>query len=169
MDGQKPYNKTGSVNLRDVLKDDIRIFFEHQSDPVANQMAAFTSKDFADREAFNARWERLMANNSIRKQTILFDGHVTGSIASFEMEGKREVTYWIGRDYWGKGIASTALAMFLNQEQTLPIYARVAKDNAGSIRVLKKCGFTVCGEEKGFALARGEEIEEYILILNAYK
>ena len=45
------------------------------------------------------------------------------------------------------------------------MYARVAKDNLGSQRVLQKCGFVIIGEDKGFANARAQEIEELLLVL----
>jgi RimJ/RimL family protein N-acetyltransferase len=100
-------------------------------------------------------------------KTILFEGHVTGHIASFDQSGKREITYWIGKEYWGKGIATKALSEFLDHERARPLYARAAKDNVASLRVLEKCDFTICGHDKGFAYGRGEEIEEYILKLRA--
>ena len=47
--------------LRDVEPGDLTAFFEYQLDPAANHMAAFTAKDPTDREAFDARWERVLA------------------------------------------------------------------------------------------------------------
>ncbi len=99
-------------------------------------------------------------------QTILFNGQVAGSVSSYEEEGKPEVTYWLGRAYWGQGIATAALKTFLAQHnQMRPIYARVAKDNLPSRRVLAKCGFQMIGESQGFANARGREIDELLLEL----
>jgi Acetyltransferase (GNAT) domain len=84
----------------------------------------------------------------------------------YEDEGKPEVTYWLGKEYWGKGLATWALTEFLtHHNKTRPIYARVAKDNLGSRRVLEKCGFAIIGESRGFANARGQEIEEFLLEL----
>jgi RimJ/RimL family protein N-acetyltransferase len=156
--------KSGIV-LRDVAEDDLPTFFEHQRDPAANHMAAFTAKDPADRDAFAAHWAKILGDDAITKKSILLDGHVAGHIASFERLGKPEVTYWIGREHWGKGLASRALSEFLRDVKKRPLYARVAGDNVASLRVLEKCGFTVCGREKGFANARGAEIEELILEL----
>jgi RimJ/RimL family protein N-acetyltransferase len=76
-----------------------------------------------------------------------------------------EVTYWIGREFWGRGIATAALAEFLKLQTTRPIFGRAAKDNVGSLRVLAKCGFVIIREDKGYAYARGEEVEEYVLRL----
>ncbi len=150
---------TGDVHLRDVLESDLPLFFEHQLDPDATQMAAFPSRD---RDAFMTHWTRNLANQRSTKRTILYDGHVAGNIVSFEQFGKREVGYWIGKPYWGKGIATRALAAFLEDEQVRPLYAHVVKHNIGSLRVLEKCGFTIYGEELG-----GDGVEEFILKLGA--
>ena len=154
--------------LRDVVDDDLPLFFDFQLDPDANHMAAFTAKDPTDREAFTAHWNKIMVEPTNIIRTIVCDGQVVGSVSSYVDSGKPEVTYWIGRAHWGKGIATRALTDFLAQANTTrPIYARVAKDNLGSRRVLEKCGFQVIGEMKGFANARGEEIEELVLELLA--
>jgi RimJ/RimL family protein N-acetyltransferase len=151
--------------LRAVSDDDLPIFFEQQLDPEANWMAAFTSKDPTNREAFMAKWARIRADESTQNYTIVYDGKVAGSVASFVMDGKREVTYWLGREFWGQGIATQALAELLKIQTARPIHARAAKDNPASLRVLEKCGFKITGEDRGFANARGQEVEEYTLIL----
>lgn len=154
------------IKLRTVLETDLDRFFEHQQDPEAVYMAAFTAKDTADRAAFDAHWQRIMADENVTNRTILFNGQVVGHVASFFMFGDLEVTYWIDRAYWGKGIATRALADFLaTVEQRRPIFGRAATDNLGSIRVLEKCGFKFMGEEKGFANARGKEITEVVMKL----
>lgn len=157
---------TNDLLLRAVVTDDLPIFFEQQLNQEANYMAAFTAKDPSDQEAFTAHWRRILANETVILKTISVDGLVAGSVASYEDEGKPEVTYWLGREYWGKGLATRALKEFLaHHHTTRPIYARVAKDNLGSRRVLEKCGFTVISASKGFANARGQEIEELLLEL----
>ena len=159
---------TGDFLLRDVLETDIPIFFEYQLDPEANHMAAFTSKDPTDRDAHMTHWHKILADATTINRTIVYNGQVVGSVSSYEEEGRPEVTYWIGRAYWGRGIATEALLVFLaDVNQVRPIYARVARDNFGSRRVLEKCGFLIIGESKGFANARGEEIEELLLELQA--
>ncbi|GCE07164.1 GNAT family N-acetyltransferase [Dictyobacter aurantiacus] len=160
--------KSYDLRLREVVEDDLPIFFEYQLDEEANYMAAFTSKDPSDREAFMRHWHRILGDEDTINRTILVDGQVAGSVALYrdeEMDGP-EVTYWIGRLYWGRGVATGALALFLSQVvKTRPLYARAAKDNIGSLRVLEKCGFQRVGEGKGFANARGAETEEYVLKL----
>lgn len=157
----------GEVVLRDVEEDDLPIFFDYQREPDAIQMAAFTVKDPDDRATFRAHWDKILSNESIAIKTILFNGQVAGNVLSFEQFDEREVSYWIGKEFWGKGIATKALSEFLEYVTERPLYARAAKDNVGSLRVLEKCGFTIAGEDKGFANARGEEVEEYILKFEA--
>ena len=149
-----PSPLTGDVLLRNVREGDLPVFFDQQLDKEASRMAAFEARD---RDAFAAHWTKILGDETIIKKTILFDGHVAGNIVSFEQFGEREVGYWIGREYWGKGVATEALSKFVGHIKTRPLYARVAKHNIASIRVLKKCGFAISGEE----------VEELILKLGA--
>ena len=156
---------TSDMLLRAVTKEDLMIFFEQQLDPDANHMAAFTRKNPADQEAFMAHWTKVLSDDQITR-TILFEGQVAGSVSIYtDEEGRPEVSYWLGKPFWGKGIATAALGALLLEVQTRPLYARAAKDNRASLRVLEKCGFAIVGEDKGFANARGAEIEEYLLHL----
>ena len=154
---------TSDVLLRDVTESDLPIFFEQQLDPDATQMAAFPARD---RDAFTAHWTKILGDETVTIKTILLDGRVAGNIVSFEQSGKPQVGYWIGKEYWGKGIATQALSAFLGHVTARPLYAYVAKHNIASIRVLEKCGFTISGYDT-FANARGEEVEEVILKLSA--
>jgi RimJ/RimL family protein N-acetyltransferase len=119
-----------------------------------------------DRDAFERRWSRLRADETIINRAIVVDGEVAGTIGSWGGADEREVTYWIGRAYWGKGIATAALDAFLAVDRTRPLHARVAHDNVGSRRVLEKCGFRVVATDRGFAEARSGEIEEFVLRLD---
>jgi RimJ/RimL family protein N-acetyltransferase len=158
---------TNHIELRDVIETDLPVFFEQQLDPEAAQMASFPSRG---ERAFMAHWKtRVLGDDSVLVKTILFNGEVAGNIVCFEQLGDREVGYWLGKDYWGKGIATRALGEFLKQIETRPLYAHVAKHNIGSRRVLEKCGFIVSGEERFFSQILGKDIEEYILVLNPAK
>ncbi|MFC0275000.1 GNAT family N-acetyltransferase [Metabacillus herbersteinensis] len=156
----------GNMILRNVIEDDLPIFFKHQQDSEANQMAAFTSKNPNDWDSFTEHWNKILANKDIVKQTIIVENTVVGHVSHFEQFGEPEISYWIGKEYWGKGIATNALREFLKQVAIRPLYARAAKDNAGSLKVLKRCGFRITGEDGGYANARGKEVEEFVLTLN---
>lgn len=157
---------TGVVRLRDVIDSDLPIFFQQQLESEANQMAAFTApRDPADRGAFMAHWEKLRHNDTIYLKTILSNEQVAGNMVSFVISGEREVGYWLGKEFWGKGIATRALKEFLDIVKERPLYAHTAKDNIASLRVLEKNGFKICGDGKLFAYARGTEVEEYVLKL----
>ena len=151
------------IQLRDVLETDLPIFYEQQVDPIATEMASFPSRS---REAFMAHWATIMADESVQLKTILFEGEVAGNIVCFEQLGEREVGYWLGQEYWGKGIATRALEEFLKTIETRPLYAHVAKHNIGSRRVLEKCGFTIAGEDRFFSEIFGKNIDEFILTLD---
>lgn len=153
---------TSDVLLRDVTDGDLPVFFEQQRDPDAIQMAAVPGRD---REAFTSHWTRILSDETVLTKTILFHGQVAGNVVSFERSGKREVGYWIGKEYWGKGIATKALSAFLSHVTVRPLYAHVAKHNIGSRRVLEKCGFTHAGEDKEFSTMGGKVVEGLILTL----
>ena len=166
-DAQVPSALPVGVVLREVTEGDLPTFFEQQLDPGANRMAAFMPRDPNDRDAFSAHWAKIRADDTVTIRTIIFDGYVAGHVGSFEHLGKREVCYWIGKEYWGKGIATAALSRFLTEIKVRPLYAGVANDNIASIRVLEKCGFAIVRHEKSFAKARCEEVEEAIFKLGS--
>jgi RimJ/RimL family protein N-acetyltransferase len=121
------------LRLREVIESDLPIFFNQQLDDVANHMAAFTPKDPADRDAFDDRWRRIFADATLIKRTILHRGEVVGSVSCHRWFGDPEITYWVARPHWGKGIATAALSMFLEQVSERPLFARAAVDNMVSI------------------------------------
>lgn len=94
-----------------------------------------------------AHWAKIMADDTIMIKTILFTGQIAGHILSHGWFGQLEISYWIGKEYWRKGIATKALTVFLGQQKVRPLYARAVKDNIASIRLLEKCGFTIVGED----------------------
>ena len=131
------------VALRPVEPSDLPVFYEHQRDPVAIAMAGVGGRD---REQFDEHWERILADDSVTIRTVVVDGEVAGNVLSFERDGRREVGYWLGRDHWGRGVATAALVAFLGEERFRPLYAGVLPANGGSLRVLEQCGFVVRGE-----------------------
>ena len=154
------------VALRPVEDRDLDALFEQMRDPESVRMAAFTPKDPNDRSAFDAHLARVRAAPDVTHCAVTCDGQLVGSIASFQVNGQTEITYWIDRAAWGRGIASRAVALLLDLVPDRPLYARAASDNAGSLRVLHKSGFGTVGTEISFAPGRNEEIEETILRLD---
>jgi RimJ/RimL family protein N-acetyltransferase len=146
------------ISLREVRPGDLPVLFEHQLDPEGARMAAFKSRD---RDAFMAHWAKIMANPACATRVILADGIVAGNIGAWTDGTERSVGYWIGREFWGRGIASAALVLFLQYETTRPLTARVANHNLASIRVLQKAGFAPAGEE-AFDLPDGGKLVEMV-------
>lgn len=149
-----------TVVLRDVADSDLPILFEHQKDPEASHMAAFLPRDPSDRDAFLTHWRRILSDPTKITKAILWNGQLAGTVGSFLGDGKPQITYWIGKEFWGNGIATQALAELLRVVNDRPLYASAASDNVASIRVLEKCGFAMRGSAKAFAKARGTEIDE---------
>ena len=151
-----------NIQLREFSRDDLPIFFEQQLDPEANWMAAFTAKDPTDKQAFEMHWEKILADPGITIRTILYNDNVAGSVLCHSWYGKPEISYWLGKEFWGKGIATHGLALFLEVMTLRPLYAMVVKDNLGSICVLEKNGFELSGEDKWYSNAREKEMEELV-------
>lgn len=151
------------VTLRDVEERDLLTFHDQQRDPEAMRMAAFPSRD---RGAFMAHWATILGEETIVVQTILLDTKIAGHIISWEQSGARKVGYWLGREFWGRGIASAALSQFLARITMRPLIAHVAKHNLASLRVLQKSGFEISREDTVLA-PTGEPIEEFTLTLGA--
>ncbi len=126
----------GSLILREVREEDLPIFFEHQREPEANAMAAFPPRE---RDAFFKHWHEIVLPNG-GARTVVVDGQVVGNFVSWIDGDKRLIGYWIGRAFWGRGIATRALAEFVRGFER-PLWAYVATANLGSVRVLEKCGF----------------------------
>lgn len=154
------------ISLRQLQDSDLPAFWTQLTDPELQQMAAVTRKYHYDRGHFDQHWAKVRADPTVIVRTVVADGVVVGHAAVFGSPSEREVTYVVGRTHWGRGIASRALAELIKLEGTRPLHADAAADNAGSIRVLEKCGFVVTGSSRCFARARGHEIELVHLTLS---
>jgi RimJ/RimL family protein N-acetyltransferase len=126
------------VRLRDIVADDLETFFRHQSDPLSVEMARVAARDEA---AHLARWTRLLADPTVGARTIVADGVVAGHVMSFNRDGERELGYWLGREFWGRGITRAAVQQYLPLEPQRPLFAIVAEHNSASRRILTRFGF----------------------------
>ena len=149
------------VVLREVVESDLPIFFEHQRDSEAAQMAAFASRDH---DAFMKHWAKLRREPSNIIRTIVCDGQVAGNIGSWVAEKRRLIGYWIGRESWGRGVATAAVAAFIAEVKDRPLHAFVARHNVGSIRVLEKCAF-VPSPEHDPSVASEDGVHEILYML----
>jgi RimJ/RimL family protein N-acetyltransferase len=132
------------VRIRPVEDDDLPIFLAHQDDPIAAAMAAFPTRA---PDVFYEHWATIRADPTNYTRTIVVDDEVVGDIVSWLDHGSRQVGYWIGRDHWGKGFATAALRLMLDEITDRPVTAHIVPANIGSQRVVEKCGFVRVGEE----------------------
>jgi RimJ/RimL family protein N-acetyltransferase len=145
-----------------VTEADLPVLFEHQLDPEATAMAAFPSRDH---DSFMTHWRtNVLGDRTVIVKAVVVAGVVAGNIVSWLDGDDRLLGYWIGRQFWGRGIATRALRAFLVEVQARPLQAWVAKHNTGSIRVLEKCGFVVSGEDE--VEVDGQRIEEFLFRLD---
>lgn len=155
---------TNTVTLCDVSVDDLETLFQQQLEPEALRMAAFAARD---REAFMTHWrDRVMGDPSGTKKSIVVEDRVAGYVVCYASEGKHFLGYWLGKHFWGHGIASQAVATLLSAQSVRPIYAEVAAHNAASIRVLTKSGF-VRSSSYTETSPDGEICEIWVMVLSA--
>jgi RimJ/RimL family protein N-acetyltransferase len=156
-------SRAGGIHLRPVTESDLPILFEHQREPEANEMAAFPARD---RDAFMAHWTKILGDKTLVAMTVVVDECVAGNIGCWTQDGQRLVGYWIGKEHWGKGVATKMLSMFLRVVADRPLHAHVAKHNVASIRVLEKCGFALCEKATAALGEPADGIEELVYVID---
>ena len=134
------------MRLREVADADLDAFYEHQADRESYELAGVPTRD---REAFDAHWARLRSDPETLIRTIEAGGLTAGYVFTFIHGGERVVGYWLGREFFGRGLATQALAGFLEVVEERPLRATVAPANRASVRVLEKNGFRLLREEPG--------------------
>jgi RimJ/RimL family protein N-acetyltransferase len=136
---------TPTLTLREVIAADLSVFYQQQADDAATQMAAFSARS---EDAFLTHWNtRVLVNPDGCVRTVSYGDEIAGYVLSWLDGSTRLVGYWIGRAFWGNGIATGALQQFLGIDRHRPLMAHVVSHNIGSIRVLEKCGFEAVGEQ----------------------
>lgn len=153
------------IELRDLDEDDLDAIFDMMRDRTAVEMAAFTAADPEDRAVFDEWIARQRTTADVALYVVTEAGGFAGTAALFSADGEREVTYWIARHAWGRGVATEALRLLVSREPERPLFARVAAHNAASRAVLTKVGFTEVSRDIEFAPGVGREIEEIVLVL----
>lgn len=148
------------IVLRDVIEADLPTLFAIQQEPEGYGMAVVVPRNEAE---FYRHWrENVLANKDVEIKTVEIDGEVAGDVTSFLRDGHRLAGYWFAKKYWGRGIATAAVAEFLvAYEKRRPLIAFVAVTNVASFRVLQKCGFRRVGDS-----AKADDgVDEYKLEL----
>jgi RimJ/RimL family protein N-acetyltransferase len=151
--------------LREVHDSDIAVLFQHQLDPFSNWQVAFTHEDPTAENAFNEHMSKVLSDETVVMKTIISNSEVAGYLTKYELDGEPQIGFVLGREFWGKGLATESLREFLSTIDTRPIYARTAFDNIASMRVLQKSGFTRTLEGHYFSHARGVDIVEILWTL----
>lgn len=156
-----------TVRLRRTEVADVPALFRIQLDPAGNELAGTKPRD---REAFEARWRDILRPGSsagVVPRVILVDGLLVGSINVFPQEGTESIGYWIAREHWGRGIATRAIRLLLDEVATRPLFARVIAHNVASVRALERNGFVVTSRHRTESNERYVAAERFVLRLEA--
>lgn len=132
------------ITLRPVLESDLPILFEHQLDRDAVALSAYPSKD---RGEFMRHWEGILKNKSITARTIMYKEKIVGHVLCWKEKYEQRLGYWVSKQFWRRGIATSAVKEFLVEVKIRPLYAEVANHNLASKRVLEKNGFELLDEK----------------------
>lgn len=155
----------GHIELRDLEDDDLDAVFDMMADAGALAMAAFTAADPTDRPAFDAWLARERSAPDVALFVITENGGFAGTAALFTVDDDREVTVWVARHAWGRGVATDAVRLLISREPIRPLFARVAEPNAAAIAVLTKTGFTEVSRQRSFAPGLDAEIDDVVFTL----
>lgn len=153
------------IELRDLDDDDLDAIFEMMRDPEGIAMAAFTADDPSDRTAFDTWISRQRGNDDVLYQVVTENGGFAGTAAVFTIDGDREVSFWIARHAWNRGVATAALRLLVSREPMRPLFARAAAHNVASIAVFRHSGFTEVSRNVAYAPGLGREVEEIVFTL----
>ena len=153
------------IELRELQDDDLDAIFETMRDPEAVAMAAFTASDPDDRAAFDVWIDRERSSRDVALFVVTERGGFAGTAAVFTVDGDREVTCWIARHAWGRGVASAALRLLIVREPIRPLFARAAAGDLAWIAALEKAGFTEVSRTSVFAPGVGRDVEEVLFTL----
>ncbi|WP_371662331.1 GNAT family N-acetyltransferase [Streptomyces sp. NBC_00280] len=154
------------VQLRDVVEADLEFLLACENDPEAVRRSQFTPRP---RDAFMAHWKtKILGDSTVFVQMVTVDSEPAGSIVAWwegeqGVGGDRFIGYWLGRPYWGRGVGSVALGLFLLRETNRPLYADPFAGNTSSVRLLEKHGFRRTGT------VRHGDNEHIMLVLDADK
>jgi len=87
---------------------------------------------------------------------------VTGYLPD-ESGDSAEIGYWLGKDFWGQGFATEAVAALIaycfRRERFTRLTCGHYMDNPASARVIRKLGFQPSGEGKYWCEARRRDVE----------
>jgi RimJ/RimL family protein N-acetyltransferase len=156
-----------SVTLRPLVDEDADFVFDMLRDPVAVHMVGATSTaDPDDRTWFDGWFAEFRFSPDVRSFAVLEAEELAGVVAVYNIPAAPEVTFWIDRGFWGRGIGSRSLALLLEEVPDRPLLAGTLVDNLGSLAVLRHNGFREIGRERILARGRGLEVESVRLRLD---
>ena len=133
-----------SIRLRDVTVDDLDTIFDFEQDEEVVRRINIPTRS---RERFTKHWHGILADDECMAKAVEVDGELAGNVVSWTQDGDRMTGYVFGRRFWGRGVGTAAMRLYLDVESVRPLYADPSSGNPASIRLLEKCGFQRIGTE----------------------
>lgn len=108
----------------------------------------------------------------IQNFAIIYQGMVVGNIGCKLQEDvyrkSIEIGYFVGEEFWGKGIATAAIELFVNyliqNFQPIRIYAEVFEFNKASMKALQKNGFFLESVRRKAAIKNNEIVDDFVWV-----
>ena len=95
-----------------------------------------------------------------------FAGVIGVHSGSYHHAKNAEIGYWLGEDFWGKGIATKSVGIMtaraFQTKNIVRIYAPVFAPNKLSMRVLEKNGYTLDAVFRKNVFKNGELFDEHV-------
>ena len=150
---------TERLVMREFRPDDAATFQTLASDWEVARMTSDIPHPLSHDQAL--QW--LQPSSGEVRLAVTENGVMAGGVGYFRRSsGAAEVGFWLGRRFWGRGIATEAVTALLVHGFAVGRLAAMTSshfvDNAASRRVLVKCGFEPAGTGRIWSVARGEDV-----------
>jgi [ribosomal protein S5]-alanine N-acetyltransferase len=161
-------------SLSNLQPSDAIAYVEHLNDPLIHQLTENIPFPYTKEHALHWIQRHVDIIHQYGKPHSLAirnpQAQLIGSIGIGELNAQNryvaELGYWLASPYWGQGIMTEAVQVFIHYTFTelnlLRLWTRVFEFNLGSRRVLEKNGFMLEGIQRQHVYCDGKLIDDYL-------
>jgi ribosomal-protein-alanine N-acetyltransferase len=156
------------IKLRGMESEDKNLLIRYlNNQDVVRFLSSKIPQPYTDQDA--EWWVEVGSKQGGTVRAIEYHGLFCGVIGAvrqhFEYSHCAEIGYWLGREYWGKGIATEAVIkltqLVFADSKLQRLYAPVFSANKASMRVLEKAGYKLEGIFEKAICKNGEYFNEH--------
>lgn len=163
-----------SFSLSNLQPSDVSAYVEHLNNPMIHETTENIPYPYTEEHAIQWIQHHTDITHQYGKPHLLAirdpQTQLIGSIGIGEINNKHphvaELGYWLASAYWGQGIMTEAVQIFIRYAFTelglLRLWTRVFEFNGGSRRVLEKNGFKLEGIQRQHVCHNGQLIDDYL-------